>query len=133
MMTLDEKVAALRPGMRVRATFCDTRPREWTVEGALYEGSAGWLLVGGSAVVVERGKHASYLTDIEVLPGPLPTEPGAVIEATVTRDGVSMDGVRLFVDTDGDWVSDRAIADRYRWHRPEHLSNVRVVLPGRAS
>jgi hypothetical protein len=134
-MTLTEQVKALRVGQRVRAEFTEGND-QWTAEGALRGSGSAWLAVGNSQTVrTNDDKPSACLTAITILVDPLPTEVGVVIEATVTRGGVSVDNVRL-MRCDGSshpWCSAAAVDGWRHWHNDRALSNVRVLLAGEPS
>jgi hypothetical protein len=126
--TLTEQVKNLRAGQRVRVEY-ESGATSWASEGVLAAPSANRLWITGSGADVRdaHGTASSFLTSVTVLDDPLPTEPGSVIKATVTRDGVSVVDVVLLLTDDPDncWRSATLIR-HYRWHRAEHLSNIKV-------
>lgn len=69
MSDIATTVAALKPGMRVRATFRRTDQEDYAVEGTLTGTSAGSLNIGCNYVRYGHGAAniASYLVAVEVL------------------------------------------------------------------
>ena len=79
--------------------------------------------------------HKSRIVSIEDAPAPLPTEPGTVIDATVTQDGES-GRARLMLcgaKHTATWRAATPIGteeNRYLyWHKDEHITDWTLVAP----
>jgi hypothetical protein len=131
---LAAQVAALREGQRVRLVYGPKDGNTLTVEGVLRWGSIGHSVTvgaGTSSLVVRNANGSPHpdLIAVEVRP-PLPTGVGAVIDATVERDGKRVGGVRCMRNEDGIWVC-AEFASGYHFYHAEHIVAVeRVIDPG---
>jgi hypothetical protein len=131
---LDEQVAALRVGQRVRLVYGQD-DNTLTVEGVLGWGNIGRSVTvgaGASSLVVRNANGSPHpdLIAVEVLPPPLPTGVGAVIDATVKHGYEHREGVRCMFTQDGTWHSAEPVGS-YNCHPPKHIVAVeRVIDPG---
>jgi hypothetical protein len=131
---LAAQVTALREGQRVRLVYGPKDGNTLTVEGVLGWGSIGRSVTVGAGTVslVVRNANGSPHPDliaVEVLPPLLPAGVGAVIDATVEREGKRR-GVRCIRNKHGWWLSADPV-NGFDCHRDEHIVAVeRVIDPG---